>query len=351
MTARSRSSEQQFVFLACSERSGSNLISQILGGHSGILSAAPYHFARDMILNLHVAAGDDAAAGRALLRAQLVNMARQVKGEAEAEALGAWMDAHPGATPAELARFVYAGLERKRGARTVFIKENNLHRVLFFVLSAFPDAKFVFQVRDPRDFMASAKARRGRWLGNKFGSMRNALTVWRDDQLGGLALLGLLGPERVFFQRYEDLVGRPMDVLPPLCAFLGLKFEPGMLDFHSRDGAARLAGTSGARANLSRPLMTSNFGKYRKSLSRGEIRTIETWVGDLMDRFGYQRDFPRPARTRPLDVLGLHLSEPFERLSNGERMPFYSGGQKKFSAQLRAVAGPIVPPYPASPEQ
>jgi hypothetical protein len=43
-------------------------------------------------------------------------------------------------------------------------------------------------------------------MGNKFGSVRNALNVWRDDQAGGLAAYGLLGTQRVFLQRYEDLV-------------------------------------------------------------------------------------------------------------------------------------------------
>ena len=59
-----------------------------------------------------------------------------------------------------------------------FIKENNIHQMLFFLVDAFPDAKFIFQVRDPRDFLLSCVARRKRWLGNKFGSIRNAMNVY-----------------------------------------------------------------------------------------------------------------------------------------------------------------------------
>jgi hypothetical protein len=337
--------EPRFVFLACSERSGSNLISSILGAHPRIKSPPPYHFARDVILNLHATGPGAADPARKVLNDQMLHMARTLGDEDQAGRLGAWLDAHPDATGAELARYVYAGLVDKPGADTVVVKENNLHRAAFFVLACFPEAKFVFQVRDPRDYLASAKARKQRVAGNKFGSLRNALTVWREDQLGGLALLGLLGPQRVFFQRYEDLVSHPRAVLEPLCEFLGVPFNAAMLDFHAGEDAARLSGTSGARENLSRPLMAGNFGKYRKTLSGGEIRTVETWLGELMDRFGYARDFPARSRPRGGDVFWPQLTEPFERLLNGERLPFYASGTKRLQARLRAAAGPVARPY------
>lgn len=345
MTAKPSASAPQFVFLVCSERGGSNLVSAMLGAHSQVRSPPPYHFARDVILNLHATGGGRSGPAWTALREQLLHAVGALGGEAEAAALSAWLDAHPQASGAELARRVYLGADGGTGARVAFVKENNLHRALFFVLTAFPDAKFVFQVRDPRDVLASAQARKGSWLGNKFGSLRNALAVWREDQLGGLALLGLLGPERVFFQRYEDLVSRPREVLTALTGFLGLGFEEGMLAFHEATGAGRLAETSAARENLARPLMAGNFGKYRERLSKGQIRTVETWVGDLMDRFGYARDFPRPEKPRGWRVFWPQLSEPFERLANGQREPFYALGTKKLTARLREVATPVVPPY------
>jgi hypothetical protein len=337
-----RGNDVNYVFLICSERCGSNLISAMMGAHSMVMSPPPYHFGRDVILNLHLR--ESSSTGWWIVRDQLVNQVNKLASEAEGAELSDWIDTHPQATAAELARRVYSGIEPKHGATTVFVKENNLHKLLFFILVSFPEAKFVFQVRDPRDYLASAQARRRAWSGNKFGSTRQALQVWRDDQLGGLALLGVLGRERVFFQRYEDLVSRPREVLEPLCEFIGLNFERGIIDFHESEQAVRRAESSSARANVGKPLMAGNFGKYRENLSRGTIRTVETWLGDLMDRFGYARDYP-PCEPRGLRVFGPQFSEPFERLLNGETESFYTTGQKRFLRQLRGISAPVTPAY------
>jgi hypothetical protein len=338
--------DARYVFLICSERCGSNLIATILGAHSQVLSPPPYHFGRDVVLNLHLR---DDPAGWEVVRHQLLERVRTQGSEAAAATLRAYLDAHPHAPARQLAHFVYTGLEPKPGASTVFVKENNLHRLLGFVLECFPAAKFVFQVRDPRDYLVSAEARRGFWAGNKFGSLRRALEVWREDQLGGLQVLGLLGPERVFFQRYEDLVGRPRDVLESLCAFLGLPFEESMLEFHTSAHAARRGASDAARANVARPLMTANFGKYRAGLSRRKIRAVETWLGDLMDRFGYDREIVDAARPRRASALWPQWTEPFERLINRETGPFYFDGQKRFRRRLCGLAtSKVPPPYDAT---
>ena len=342
MSADNDPVDARYVFLICTERCGSNLIASMLGAHSQVVAPPPYHFARDVILNLHLR---DDPAGWELVHQHLLERVRTQASEDAAAKLRAYLDAHPQATPRQLANFVYAGLEPKPGASTVFVKENNLHRLLGFALECFPAARFVFQVRDPRDYLVSAEARRGFWAGNKFGSLRRALEVWREDQLGGLQALGLLGPGRVWFQRYEDLVSRPRAVLEPLCAFLGLSFEEGMLDFHASEQALRRGASHAARANVARPLMSANFGKYRAELSRRKIRAVESWLGDLMDRFGYEREFGAAGRLRQASALWPQWTEPFERVLNRETEPFYFDGQKRFRRRLRGLPAPLRRPY------
>ena len=252
----------RYVFLICSERSGSNLISVMLGNHSQVVAPPPYHLCRDVGLNLHTALdGGLQSTAWSKMRELMTTRVRQLKNAKQAEEFGDWINAREQLDFAELARTMFLDLEGADSDSFVFVKENNLHKSLFFLLHYFPEAKFVFQVRDPRDYLLSALNRKEGELGNKFGSNHRALEIWRDDQLGGLNALAHLGPERVFVQRYEDLVSAPEQVLPGLCAFFGIQYQENMLDFHASDAAGSLAQPGGPRENLNKPLMSNNFGK------------------------------------------------------------------------------------------
>ena len=332
-------------FLICSERSGSNLISSIVGAHPRVYSHPPYHMGRDLLLRLHdVAAGGVSANAFRVLRENAVLRVAKYRGDDEAARLDAWLGQQTKISPRAIARYIFQEMPVEAHGRHAFIKENNAHQLLFFLVDCFPDAKFIFQVRDPRDFLLSAVARRTRWLGNKFGSVRNALNVWREDQIGGLTAYALLGPERVFLQRYEDLVARFDETVGRLCEFLGLEFDDGMRQFHEADSAQKLAVKGGPRENLAKPLMTENFRKYRKGLSRGRIRMVEAYVGDLMDRFGYPREFTGLRRPSVFSVLRPQLAEPLERLLNGDAGAQYKTGNRRLQKKLDADIVPLCPP-------
>jgi Sulfotransferase family len=333
------------IFLICSERSGSNLVSSMMGEHPEVYAHPPYHLGRDLILRLHEAAagGIRSRAMRALVR-NAANKVTRFRGDEEAARLTQWFAEQADVSPQAIARFVWQQMPLEAHGKRVLVKENNLHQLMFFLVDCFPDAKFVFQVRDPRDYLLSCKLRKKRWLGNKFGSVRNALSVWREDQLGGLTAYGLLGPERVLLQRYEDLVGRSEETLARLCRFLGLEFDPRMLEFHAGTNAQNLAVKGGPRENLAKPVMTGNFRKYRKGLSRGQIRVVEAHVGDLMDRFGYPREFTGLARPTLFSVMKPQFTELFERLVNSEFRPQYKSGNSRLVKELDRNVDPLCEP-------
>ena len=281
------------VFLFCSERSGSNLISTIVGTHSQFYALPPVHFGREVLLNFAQFRatsfnGPEWAKAIGYIEQRL----RYFVNEESAKIAKSKLTATPPDGPTELAKHLYLESVPAAKGKRVFIKENNLHRMLYFILDAFPDAKFVFQVRDPRDFLASAKAVHENK--NKFGSDRAALRIWREDQEGGLHALGFLGPDRVFLHRYEELLIYPSDTLGRLCSFLGVPFEEKMLSFYDTEQTKRLAGTNRQRSNISQPLITNNFAKFRTTLKRSNIRRTEIQVGDLMTIFGYPFDIKSP---------------------------------------------------------
>jgi len=333
------------IFLICSERSGSNLISSIVGEHPEVYAHPPYHLGRDLLLRLHEVARDGvSSAAFQVLKRNAVTRVSKNRSEEEAARLAAWLDQQTEISPHAIARFVFQEMPLEAHGKHAFVKENNVHQLLFFLVDCFPDAKFIFQVRDPRDYLLSVVARRKRWLGNKFGSVRNALNVWREDQLGGLTAYGLLGPNRVHLLRYEELVSRFEETVTELCAFLGLSFHDQMHKFHEAESAQRLAVKGGPRENLARPLMTENFRKYRKGLSRGQVRIVEAYVGDLMDRFGYPREYTGLASPGLFSALRPQLTEPLERFINQDLRPQYKFGNRRLKKQLDAEVVPLCPP-------
>lgn len=333
------------IFLICSERSGSNLVSSIVGEHPSVYAHPPYHLGRDLILRLHeVASGGVESEALQVLKRNAVARIGKYRGEEEADRFATWLDCRDEIVPRDVARFVFQEMPLAAHGKHAFVKENNLHQMLFFLVDCFPDAKFVFQVRDPRDFLLSCVVRRKRWLGNKFGSIRNAMNVWREDQLGGLTAYGLLGPDRVHLQRYEDLVANFENTVTRLCAFLEIDFDERMHRFHEADHAQQLAVKGGPRENLSRPIMTQNFRKYRKGLSRGQVRIVEAYVGDLMDRFGYPREYTGIAKPGFFSTLRPQLTELLERFVNGDMRPQYNFGNSRLKKQLDANVAPLCPP-------
>lgn len=291
------------VFLICSERSGSNLISTIMGTHSEIYALPPIHFGLTALLNMHetVQAGVESKAWT-LIKRRLVRHTKTHLDDEIANKLKRWLNSQDKIDPQKITRYVFEEMAPRKGAGITFIKEKKLHHMMFFLLQCYPEAQFVFQVRDPRDFLVSAKTVQPNPDNIKFKSVRNALRIWNDDQMGGLRALGLLGKDRVFLHRYEDLISDPQEVLQRLCSFLGLEFEPGMLDFHKTDEAIKLAGSARPRKNVSQPLISGNFAKYRKGLTTKEIRKVENQLGDLMDIFGYPRE--REQAHKPYRFLG-----------------------------------------------
>lgn len=277
------------VFLFCSERSGSNLISTIVGTHSEFYGLPPLHFGREVLLNFAQfrAPTFSGPAWEKAIRYVEKRLTSFVDATSAANAKAKLQSATL-KTPGALAKYLYLETVPAAAGKRVFIKENNLHRLLYFILDTFPDARFVFQVRDPRDFLASTKAIHKNK--NKFGTDRAALRTWREDQEGGLHALGFLGPERVFLHRYEDLLVHPNSTLENLCAFLGVSFEAEMLGFHQTDQAERLAKSNKQRSNIAQPLLVTNFAKFRSELQAKDIRQTEKKLGDLMTIFGYPFD-------------------------------------------------------------
>lgn len=315
-----------------------------MGAHPQVYAHPPYHLGRDLIMNLHRTLGDSPGEGAlTVLRDHATAKLRRFLDDATAERLATWLDAQTAPSPGDVARFIWTELPDDAEGKHAFIKENNIHRMLAFLINTFPDAKFVYQVRDPRDFLVSALKRRVGPLGNKFGSVREAVNVWREDNLGGLNAYTLLGPEKVHLVRYEDLISAPEPVLRGLCDFAGLPFAPEMLDFHKSERASQIAVKGGPRENVAKPLMAGNSRKYLKSLSKSQIRTVEAYCGDLMRVLGYNPEYGTGLLRSPWRAIWPMLCEPLERIRNRQLKPQYKVGHSRLTKALNTDIQPMLP--------
>lgn len=337
--------ENSTLFLICSERSGSNLIRVMMDAHPDIIAPPPMHLMRDVVARVDALTNIESSAevSKVMLRL-LQKKLDQYFPKDQSKALFNRVEKLTPFTTQKLLKEVYDGVSEQADAKLLMIKENELHRSIFQLVDAFPNARFVFQVRDPRDYYASAVALRNNYFGNKFGSFRNAMQVWEDDQRLGLRLLGYFGPERVFFQRYEDLISNPELVLRQLCKFSGINFSPEMLNFHEDEGVQKLSKDKKAWENLSSPVISGNSKKYLNVLSKSQIFAIEAFLGPLMRRFGYSLENAE-APTSRWPVIWASLTEPLERYFNKIWSPFYVLQNIKHHEKLDRLALPIFPSY------
>ncbi|MEM9372725.1 MAG: sulfotransferase [Planctomycetota bacterium] len=178
------------------------------------------------------------------------------------------------------------------------------------ILEVFPNARFVHLVRDPRDVVAGLLEMD--WWENT--SRRGTAKYWRNTIETALRCLRTDG-ERHMIARYEDLIERPGIVLRSVSRFVGVEFDPAMLDHRAvarrsfQDGEASYKGrTTGA-------IDRTRMGRYRDKLSGSDVRVIEATVGlERMELLGYASDADvarpvwsplEPAVVRAAESIGL----------------------------------------------
>ncbi len=273
------------IFLICSERGGSNLITKIFDAHPQVCGPGTSHLFR-----LFADHGWRFGADRSALTGALLGMFRRKLGQWQLDAtpdqaLSALLSRGPSAAQGIAA--LYVAEARLAGKPICFIKENHAYRLLPVLFQASLRPRVLILLRDPRNMAASwqaAAALRG-------GAMR-ASAVWQRDTTGALQALGWLrGNLPVSLLRYEDLLAEPDQHLRRVCAELGLPFAPEMLD-HARHSASAQADAGRARlwANLARPLTPEPPRKWAATLSSEQIAWVEHQCGSLMATLGYAQE-------------------------------------------------------------
>ncbi|WP_305785950.1 sulfotransferase family protein [Symbioplanes lichenis] len=192
-------------FLFSSVRSGSTLLRMILNSHSEIFAPHELHLAH-------------------------------IKVKCELPAAKTAME-QLGFTERELTNMVWDRLLTKAlrdsGKKMLVEKTPNLVFQWARVAQAFPDAKFIYLLRHPASILDSwQRARTTQTFDEAVASVTKYLTALHE------ARTSLPGHT----VRYEDLTGDPAGEARKICAYLGVAYEPAMVEYGKADHGPLVAG-------------------------------------------------------------------------------------------------------------
>jgi hypothetical protein len=167
----------------------------------------------------------------------------------------------------------------------VFVDKHPLNTVkLPLILRAFPDAKILFAIRDPRDVILSCF--RGHFEIN--AAMFEHLTLAGSARLYDLVMqLGRRCRERApaaFFDwRYEQLVEDFDGVTRSICDFLGIPWHEGLRDFAASARKADIRSPSAAQVR--RGIFAGSVGLWRQYAD--ELAPVLAILKPWIETFGY----------------------------------------------------------------
>lgn len=150
------------------------------------------------------------------------------------------------------------------------------------IIRFYPDARFIFMVRDGRDVAVSAKSS----IFNHYHVYYSAKR-WQREQRTGLDWLEKLPCQQIRLLKYEELTTDPAGSVQELCNFLDLPYDEKMLEYHRLNEAKKSGSLSISWENTAKPVISGNGGKFRNRLSALEIRQFEAIALYELQQLGY----------------------------------------------------------------
>lgn len=297
------------VFLFGMERSGTTLLSMMVGAHPEI--AVPLA-TTGMWFDFHRRLGDygglaDAADLDRITDDVLAHeRIRLWRTELDRERIRAAL--RPGDFGSVVAAFhgEYARAHGKpRWANIDIANLDNMHVVNRW----FPDARFVHIVRDGRDVALSNQT-----MPYGPGNIAECAVAWRHRIHTSLRMGDILGAQRYLAFRYESLISEPHTTLERICRFLELSFSDRMLSYGETVDERVPAEKQWLWPELKSPPQLSKVDRWRREMSDNQRIVFEGIAGDTLREMGYET-YPQLPRS-----LGAQLLELGYFLGRGRRL-------------------------------
>jgi hypothetical protein len=164
-------------------------------------------------------------------------------------------------------------------------KSLNIERYADPIFEAYPTAKILHMIRDPRDRYASAVTR---WKVSR-GGVGAGTAVWLESLRLANRNRGLY-PDNYRILRYETLSFQPEETLVEICAFIGEEYTPRMLSMDGAEAFRNEGGNSSYGQHEPGRISTKSIGRYKKVLSSRQIAFMQKYAGPEMQSQDYTLD-------------------------------------------------------------
>ena len=289
---------ENLVFLLSMPRSGSTLLSMMLGSHPVIccppepwiiLAVAEYLD----LGNVRNVPYDRAMAEIAAIEF-LLNPERKQRGVLGKALRGIGETSHLDAIDAarKILQAAYQ-LHLDVSGKSVFVdKTPRYYTVLGLIDNIFPGAKKIVLLRNPLDIFASYKTSWG--ITRSIFTLEGFSAHTRDFCEGLFNLAGYTATPKddVLVLRYEDLTSDPARLLQSVCAFAGIDFSSAMLTYSDNKVLIEeySRAPAGDRVASSRPEPANNLtvNAWEKRLDGADIQALVDVLGiSIFERLGY----------------------------------------------------------------
>ena len=164
----------------------------------------------------------------------------------------------------------------------------------------FPDCKIIHIVRDGRDACISQAEQ-------SFGiqDLFDCATAW-IEQIEWVRQIGvILGPDRYFELRYEDLVTDAEPLLQRLCEFLSVPWSPAMLEYYKNVRTTVPDSKRYIWPLLDKPPVKDQAGRWKRTLSEGQRVGFEKRAWETLRTMGYETLPTRPSGAYTTEIAAL----------------------------------------------
>lgn len=163
----------------------------------------------------------------------------------------------------------------------------------------FADARFVHILRDGRDVALSHQT-----MPYGSGNIAECAEAWARRTTTNAKMGRILGPDRYFTLRYEDLILDTQPTLERLCGFLGVAFSEQMLRYGEMVDEKVPEDRRWLWPALNKPPEKSKVGRWRHEMSPTQRIVFEGIANETLKAWDYQAydRVPRSVRAQLLEL-------------------------------------------------